>query len=126
MALKLKKLGHTDLTIFEKSARVGGKSFDVNFRNSTYIFGTVFFEPSYFDNLVALAREYNVGDYLPVPSPDMWVQNQGGTNISFGQYTIIELSKFTNSRDPLVNAAFMVTKIVKYIGYSVYFLCCIF
>ena len=115
MALKLKKLGHTDLTIFEKSARVGGKSFDVNFRNSTYIFGTVFFEPSYFDNLVALAREYNIGDYLPVPSPDMWVQNLGGTNISFGQYTIIELSKFTNSQDPLVNAAFLVTKIIKYI-----------
>ena len=111
MALKLKKLGHTDLTIFEKSARLGGQSFDVNLNFN-------FFEPSYFDNLVALAREYNVGDYLPMPQPEMWLQN--GTDISLHQYTIIELSKFTNSKDEQLNAAFLVKKLIKYIRFDLF------
>ena len=115
MALKLKKLGHTEVTIFEKSGRVGGKSYDVNFRSSPYPLGTIFFEPTYFDNVVALAREYGVGEILPIPSTGMWLQNQGGTNISLAQYYVRELAKFTNSQDPLVNVAFMLTKIIKYI-----------
>ena len=118
MALKLKKLGHKDLTIFEKSDRVGGKAHDTNYRNTTYFFGAVFVEPSYFDNLVALTREYIDGEITTVPEPEMWLQNRGGTNISLPQYYILELSKFTNTRDPLVNAAFLVTKLIKYIGYS--------
>ena len=116
MALKLKKLGHTDLTIFEKSARVGGKSFDINFRGATQPFGTLFFEPSYFDNLVPLAREYNVGEFLRVPSPEMWLENRGGANISLAQYYIKELSSFTRSQDPMVNVAFLVSKLIKYVG----------
>ena len=116
MALKLKKLGHTDLTIFEKSARVGGKSFDINFRGATQPFGTLFFEPSYFDNLVPLSREYNVGEFVPVPPPGMWLANQGGANVSLAQYYILELSKFTKSQDPQVNFAFMVSTLIKYVG----------
>ena len=63
----------------------------------------------------ALAREYGVGEILPIPSTGMWLQNQGGTNISLAQYYVRELAKFTNSQDPLVNVAFMLTKIIKYI-----------
>ena len=116
MAQKLKKLNYNDVTIFEKSARVGGKSYDINFRGSTYFFGTIFFEPSYFDNLVALAREYNVGEFLRVPSPEMWLENRGGANISLAQYYIKELSSFTRSQDPMVNVAFLVSKLIKYVG----------
>ena len=115
MALKLKKLGHTEVTIFEKSGRLGGKSYDINFRGAPYPLGTIFFEPTYFDNVVALAREYGVGEILPIPSVGMWLQNQGGTNISLAQYYGRELAKFTNSQDLLVNVAFMLTKIIKYI-----------
>ena len=106
MALKLKKLGHTDVAIYEKSGRVGGKSYDVNFRGSPYPLGTIFLEPTYFDNVVALAREYGVGEILPIPSTGMWLQNHGGTNISLAQYYVRELSKFTSSQDPLVNVTF--------------------
>ena len=116
IALKLKKLGYTDLTIFEKSARVGGKSYDINYRGSTYPFGTIFFEPTYFDNVVPLAREYNVGDLLPTPPPEMWLANQGGANISLAQFYVLELSKFTKSQDPGVDIGFMISKIIKYIG----------
>ena len=115
MALQLKKLGHKDLTIFEKSARLGGQSFDINLNLN-------FFEPSYFDNLVTLAREYNVGDYLPMPQPEMWLKNQEGANISLHQYTGIELSKFTKSTDELVNAAFLVKKLINYIRSTFFFL----
>ena len=114
MALKLKKRGHTEVTIFEKSGRLGVKSYDINFRGSPYPLGTIFFEPTYFDNVVALAREYGVGDILPIPSVGMWLQNQGGTNISLAQYYGRELAKFTNSQDLLVNVAFMLTKIMIY------------
>ena len=69
MALKLKKLGHIDVTIFEKSGRVGGKSLDINFRGSVYPLGTIFLDPNYFDNVVPLAREYGVGgDFTHTPS----------------------------------------------------------
>ena len=115
MALKLKKLDYTDVTIFEKSGRVGGKSFDVNFRGSVYPFGTVFLEPNYFDNVVPLARAYGVGEILPIPSVGMWQENKGGSNITLDKYYIKELSKFTNSQDLQVNVAFMVAKIIKYI-----------
>ena len=114
MALKLKKLGHTDVTIFEKSGRVGGKSLDINFRGSVYPLGTIFLDPDYFDNVVPLAREYNVGEILPIPPVGMWQENKGGS-IPLDQYHIKELSKFTKSQDPLVNLAFMVMKIINYI-----------
>ena len=55
-ALKLKKLGYTDVTIFEKSDRVGGKSYNVDVKGEAYPQGSIFVEPSYFDNIVPLAR----------------------------------------------------------------------
>ena len=113
--MTLKKLGHTDVTIFERSRRLGGKSNDVKFRGSPYPIGTIFFEPSYFDNVVPLAREYNVGEYLRLPSVGIWQENKGGANITLNQYYGLELPKFTNSQDPQVNVIFMVTKIIKYI-----------
>ena len=113
--MKLKKLGHTDVTIFEKSSRVGGKSNDVKFRGASYPIGTIFLEPTYFDNVVPLAREYGVGDYISIPPSGLWLENRGGANISSKQYYGLELSKFTNSQDPTVNVIFMVTKIIKYI-----------
>ena len=115
MAMKLKKLDYTDVTIFEKSRRVGGKSNDVKFRGASYPIGTVFFEPSYFDNVVPLAREYGVGEYLRLPSVGIWLENKGGANITLNHYYGLELSKFTNSQDPTVNVVFMVTKIINYI-----------
>ena len=82
MALKLKKLGYDDVTIFEKSGRVGGKSYDVQFRGSPYPMGTIFLDSTYFDNVVSLAREYNVGEILTLPPAGMWTSNQGGNNIT--------------------------------------------
>mgnify|MGYP001184677209 CR=1 FL=1 len=65
MALKLKKLGHTEVTIFEKSGRLGGKSYDINFRGAPYPLGTIFFEPTYFDNVVLVNMV--LGRFYPYP-----------------------------------------------------------
>ena len=110
MALKLKKLGYQDITIFEKTGRVGGKSCDINYKGVPYPLGTVFLEPTYFDNVIPLAREYNVGDTVPLPPLGFWTANNGSSNITGQQYYVVELSKFTNSQDPMINIGFLVTK----------------
>ena len=116
MALKLKKLGYTDLTIFEKSGRLGGKSFDITFRGSPYPMGTIFLEPTYFDNVVPLARKYNVGEVLPIPPVSLWAKNHNGAYYEHQQYLFTELANFTKNKDPLLNAGFLVTKIIQYIS----------
>ena len=115
MALKLKKLGYQDITIFEKTGRVGGKSYDINYKGVPYPLGTVFLEPTYFDNVIPLAREYNVGDIVPLPPLGFWTANNGNSNITGPRYYVAELSKFTNSQDPMINIGFLVTKIGEYI-----------
>lgn len=118
MSLELKNLGFSDVTIFEKSGRVGGKSYDINFKGAPYPLGTIFLEPTYFDNVVPLARRYGVGEVLPMPDVGMWTENKNGTNISLAQYWINELSKFTNSQDPLTNSEYFLEQIIKYVRYA--------
>ena len=68
MSLKLKKMGYKNVTIFEKTARVGGKSYDVNLGTGTYLpQGTFSFSSESFKTLVTLAEEYGVGEYEKVP-----------------------------------------------------------
>jgi len=115
MTLKLKKLGYKDLTIFEKTGRVGGKSYDINYQGVPYPLGTVFLEPTYFDNIVPLAREYNVGEVIPLPDVSFWTANNDNSSLSLPLYYVTELSKFTKSQDPVINIGFLVTNIIKYI-----------
>ena len=68
MSLSLKKKGYKNVTIFEKTARVGGKSYDVNLGGGSYLpQGAFAFSSEYFDTLVALAEEYGVGEYEKIP-----------------------------------------------------------
>ena len=46
MAMRLKKLGYQDVVIFEKSNRVGGKSYDVKYRGVYYPMGTMASRPA--------------------------------------------------------------------------------
>ena len=116
-ALHLKKRGYKDVTIFEKSDRVGGKSNNVEVRGASYPQGTILVEPNYFENIVPLAREYDAGDLVVQREAGLWttISSANGTYLSRSQYIIQELSKFTNSQDPLINVGFLVTKIIKYI-----------
>lgn len=119
-AMKLKKLGYQDITIYEKSFRVGGKSYNVEVRGASYPMGTILVEPNYFENIVPLAREYDAGDLLETyenrSMVGFWASNNANTGeITRLQWYLQQLSKFTNSEDPLINIGFMVTKIIQYI-----------
>ena len=68
MSLTLKQKGYSNVTIFEKSGRVGGKSFDLNLESGSYHpQGAFVFTSDYFTNLVALAEKYGVGEYAVIP-----------------------------------------------------------
>ena len=71
MALELKLRNITNLVIFERDNRVGGKSYDVHYRGLDQPLGTIFVIEEYFDNLIPLARRYGVGDLVKFVKPSI-------------------------------------------------------
>ena len=69
MALRLKDKGHSKIVIFEKTDRVGGKSYDTHINGIYQPQGTLFLTTDYFDNIVKLAKKYNVGELKAIPLP---------------------------------------------------------
>ena len=69
MALSLKRKGYQRITIFEKTNRVGGKSYDSDIDGIYRPQGTIFMTPEYLGNVVKLGKEYGVGDIHPLPNP---------------------------------------------------------
>ena len=69
MALILKENGYKKIRIFEKTGRVGGKSFDVQLNGSYRAQGAVFLSADYTNNLVKLAEKYDAGALHEFPSP---------------------------------------------------------
>ena len=64
MALELKQRNYKNIVIFERSNRVGGKSFDFRYKGLNHPLGTIFAIEEYFDNVIPLARSYGVGDLV--------------------------------------------------------------
>ena len=62
MAVSLKDRGYKKITIFEKSSRVGGKCYDVQYDEFYQPIGAVFLQVDYFNTVVELAKRYKVGD----------------------------------------------------------------
>ena len=69
MAVRLKDEGYSKITIFEKTSRVGGKSYDTKINGVYRPQGTIFLTADYFDNFLKLAERYKVGDRKAIPSP---------------------------------------------------------
>jgi hypothetical protein len=69
MALSLKDRGYKNVTIFEKTDRVGGKIKDVKFDGYYQWQGAIFLTADYFDNIVELAKRYKVGKLHPIHTP---------------------------------------------------------
>ena len=69
MGLSLKNKGYKKIRIFEKSNRMGGKSYDVQLEGSYRAQGTIFLSTDYRENLVKLAKTYDVGDLHEYPPP---------------------------------------------------------
>ena len=66
MAVRLKDKGFKNLTLFEKTGRVGGKCHDTVIDGFYRPQGAALLTTDYFDNLVRLARRYNVGYLHPI------------------------------------------------------------
>jgi NADPH-dependent 2,4-dienoyl-CoA reductase/sulfur reductase-like enzyme len=69
MALSLKDRGYRNVTIFEKTDRVGGKIKDVKFDGYYQWQGAIFLTSDYFDNIIELAKRYKVGKIYPIHTP---------------------------------------------------------
>ena len=67
MAVSLKEKGYPNIKIFEKTGRVGGKSYDTQLGGFYRFQGTIFLSADYFDNIIKLAKRYNVGEYYKLP-----------------------------------------------------------
>lgn len=126
MALNLKKIGFLDVTVLEKTGRVGGKSFDVKYRGAEYSLGTSFIEPDYFESVVPLAKEYADATLVDIPTIGFWEENSSkGGSIPFEIYLYEQLSKFNLTACPptpsdpkssaLSCALFFANVVVKYI-----------
>lgn len=94
MALELKNQGYQKVQIFEKSGRVGGKSYDIQYRGVKYSLGTTFLEPDYFESVVPLAKKYNAGDLHSIPSIEVYPYNNStGSSPFSSNYIFSELQK---------------------------------
>ena len=69
MAISLKDRGYKNIKIFEKSARVGGKSYDTQLQGFYRPQGTAYLSADYFDNIVELAKRYGVGELREINKP---------------------------------------------------------
>jgi len=118
MAQSLRKRNFEDIVIFEKSDRVGGKSFDVTVNNTVNQLSTVFVLANYFESLVPLANEYGIDDLVRVPSANIFKYNSGakpGSKQTVGQYIVDQLSSMTGLKDPLANLQKLFYDIGQYI-----------
>ena len=116
MALLLKRRGYSDLTIYEKTGRVGGKSYDINYRGVANPLGTVFLEPSFFDNFIPLAKEFGA-ELVPLPTANPWFSNSEEGIGTLAEYYVRELEPFTNTTDVKTNMGFLLNNIIRYIRY---------
>ena len=71
MALRLKDNGYSKITIFKKTARVGGKSYDTEINGVYRPQGTIFLTADYFDNIIKLAQRFNVGELKAIPMSEV-------------------------------------------------------
>ena len=84
MAMSLKDMGYSKVVIFEKSNRVGGKSYDIPFDGAPLPLGTVFGEPNYRSpgNYVPLAKKYGLGTTIPLIGAGEWMLVPGTANFT--------------------------------------------
>ena len=118
MAQSLKKRNFTDVVIYEKSNRGGGKSFDVSLDKEVNYMGSVFLEPNYFDTLVPLAKQYGAGDLVQIPSANMFRCNSGsepGSKLRTQEYILGSLVNITGDQSPLNNIKKLLLDMGRYV-----------
>ncbi|XP_060075497.1 uncharacterized protein LOC132555163 [Ylistrum balloti] len=116
MAYKLKVAGYTNITVFEKSNYIGGKSRTIYHRQVPHEMGTVYTQPDYTE-IYRLVNEFDAGHLLPMPSPTIWVNKQQPvpmTNLQNILRVLVELHPhITNTTEAM---SILQQAIGKYIG----------
>ena len=84
MAVELRDRKYSNITILEKSNRVGGKCYDVDYRGLPHPQGAVYLGEEYFDNLVPLARRYGAANLVKL-GPSFAIL-RGGRKLSQFEY----------------------------------------
>lgn len=119
MALSLKKKGYNNVTIYEKTGRVGGKSYDIKYHDITYPQGTFLVAgPSYFDSVVPLIKKYSPGELVEIVSPNVWRTNSyqdPQSKLSGGQYIFGLVQQITKEKSPKKNLALVLQALGRYI-----------
>jgi len=120
MAISLKKKNYKKVVVFEKSGRIGGKCFDINYRGTPQAQGADFLEANYFneDSFVPVLKEYGLDDLVRVPPTDIWATNSANdprSRLTRTQFFLLAASKLTNSTSPQVNIDFFLKTIIRYI-----------
>jgi len=120
MALSLKQLNYSDVVVLEKSNRVGGTSYDIEYRGVPNPMGAIYLEANYFENLVPLAQQYGLGDIVKIPNNlGIWTSNSvedPGAKQTFATFLLGTLSGITNSTSPQVNIGAFIEASIRYIG----------
>ena len=106
--------------VFEKSSRIGGKCYDIQYRGTPQAQGADFLEANYFnaDSLIPFLEEYGLADIVQVTPTDIWKTNSAqdpGSKLARFQFLLLATSKLTNSTSPEVNSEFLLKAIVQYI-----------
>ena len=106
--------------VFEKSSRIGGKCYDIQYRGTPQALGADFLEANYFnaDSLIPFLEEYGLADIVQVTPTDIWKTNSAqdpGSKLARFQFLLLATSKLTNSTSPEVNSEFLLKAIVQYI-----------
>ena len=113
MAMSLKDKGYGKVVVFEKSNRVGGKSYDIPFNGASLPLGTVFGEPNYRNpgNFIPLANKYGLGETIPLIANGEWRWVPGTANFTkLGpEELLISVAKLANVNTSQAQIAFVKT-----------------
>ena len=106
--------------MFEKSNRIGGKCFDINYRGTPQAQGAISMDANNFnaDSVIPFLQGYGLDDLVPCGASDIWTANSAKDprdKLTRAQYTLLASSKLTNSTSPEVNAAFFFKSLTRYI-----------
>ena len=91
MSYLLTDKGYENITIFERSERIGGKSMSVHHRNAKHEMGTCYISPDY-DKVKDLLREFGLSDQVEVVGRTVWEPEKTDQGVSFKNWIFREVA----------------------------------
>ena len=97
MATMLKNKGFTNIVIYEKNDRIGGKSMTIRDTEGTVQeLGSCCIGPGYENNIMKIIEEYAPGELVPRQFGDVWLDGAANAT-SYGHYVVKETMKHFNT-----------------------------